>query len=190
MRKGLVHIYTGNGKGKTSAALGLTLRALGQGLRVGIFQFLKKGTFDSGELKSAGKLGPNFRIVRFEEFRPEPVPAAGPKKTETGKLEFEDRKALRIKVGDDFTSVEKIMRQGKFDVVVLDEIITAVGVGLLNNARLIDLIRKKPSPVELVLTGRGRLTKALKDSADYVTRMQEIKHPFRRGLRARRGIEY
>ncbi len=188
MKKGLVHVYTGNGKGKTTAALGLCLRACGQGKRICVFQFLKAGGPASGEMKSAGKLGENFRIVRFPEKYPRPGVSGKEKGTAGGGRKL--REALRRRLGADLDAAEKEMLRNRFDVIVLDEILPALTAGFVDSARIVRFVRRKPEGVELVLTGRGKVPAELRDRADYFTRMQEVRHPFTRGVKDRPGVEY
>ena len=171
MSRGLVHIYTGDGKGKTTAALGLALRAAGQGLKVIVVQFLK-GDADCGEHLFASKYHP-FEIVQFTKGNCFVLPE------ETLKNDVEETMAF----------VEKTIAEGAHQMIVLDEIFIAVRRGLLEIDRVTDLIRKKPGSLELVLTGRGAPTE-IRELADYVTEMRMIKHPYTNGITGRRGIEY
>lgn len=167
---GKIHVYTGNGKGKTTAALGLALRAMGAGYRVYIVQFMKGQEYS--ELKSLKPL----KLVTLKRF--------GLKSFLVKKAKVQDRelanKALQWS--------KKILKGKKFDVVILDEVFLAVFFGLLPLSDLIDLIKNKPTKVELVLTGR-KAPKTIMAMADYVTEMKEIKHPYQKGLMARKGIE-
>jgi cob(I)alamin adenosyltransferase len=175
LKKGLVHIYTGEGKGKTTAALGLALRALGCGLRVGVFQFFKDKAFACGEAAAVKRLGKNFGFKRFD------VPHPAFKKVDEGRLRARLKKAV--------AEAGKAVKSAKFDVVILDEVLIGVSQGLISEKQVIGLIRSKPETLELVLTGRGAPT-ALMECADYVTYMRDEKHPFECGTRARRGIEF
>lgn len=167
---GKVHIYTGNGKGKTTAALGLALRAIGAGYRVYIIQFLKGQ--DYSELSSLKPLN-KITVKRFGE------------------------KTFIHKAGtnSDFISAQKaldwskkIIKNGKFDLVILDEIFLATFFKLIKNSDLEKLVKSKPKNLELVLTGRKASRQIIK-LADYVTEMKEVKHPYQKGLLARKGIE-
>lgn len=170
---GLIHVYTGEGKGKTTAALGLALRAAGQGYRVLIIQFLKAR--DTGELHSIERLAPQVSIVQsgVAEFsRAGMLSAATLRAAEAG-LE-EARRATR---------------DGGYDVVILDEVLVAMKLGVVAVDTVLNLMRGKASQVELVLTGRGAPDEVVAE-ADVVTYMQEVKHPYQRGIPARRGIDY
>lgn len=173
LEKGIVHVYTGDGKGKTTAALGLGLRAIGHGLKVYMIQFMKGG-FNYGEYKSV-KLLPNFEIVQFG--RPELINPSKPTK--------EDIKAAR----EALNHARKIIMSGKYDIVILDEINVALDFKLIDVHEVLELIRDKPKHVELVLTGRYAPSEVVK-AADLVTFMREIKHPYRKGLSTRKGIDY
>lgn len=167
---GKIHVYTGNGKGKTTAALGLALRAIGAGYNVYIIQFLKAQ--DYSELKSLKPL----RQITLKRF--------GQKTFIVKKANLED-KILAQKA---MAWSKKILSEKKFEMVIMDEIFLATFFKLIETKDLIELIKKKPKNVELVLTGR-KAPKAVIDLADYVTEMKEIKHPFQKGVLARRGIE-
>ncbi len=180
--KGLIHIYTGEGKGKTTSAFGLALRASGHGEKVGIFQFLKNSKVCSGEAKSVKQI-PKIETVRFRETHPcfRPVLKKEYKK--------KDEKNLKKQIKKDFDIVKDDILAGKYDVFILDEIINAVSEGYLKEDIVIDFIKNKPDITELVLTVRNT-SERLKESADYVTEMQQIKHPYQKGIEVRKGIEY
>lgn len=171
-RTGLVHVYTGNGKGKTTAAIGLAVRAAGNGLNCRVIQFMK-GATTSGETAALAKLE-TMQIDRIGLNMVGPNP---PDADEIKRSLLPAMDAARAAVG------------GRFDFVVLDEIITACSAGMLSESDVILLIDEKSPAVELVLTGRGA-TEKLIDRADYVTEMKNIKHPFDRGQPARKGIEF
>jgi cob(I)alamin adenosyltransferase len=173
-RRGLVIVNTGNGKGKTTAALGMALRAVGHGKKVLILQFLK-GALKSGELKSAKLLSP-FLSIRTLGSTLIDFPK-GP----TQKHKEEVSRALEI--------ARKEISSGAYDLIVLDEINNAVDYGLIQAEDVLKLIRKKPARVHLILTGRSANKKIIA-AADTVTDMREVKHPFQRGIKARKGIEY
>jgi cob(I)alamin adenosyltransferase len=173
LETGLVQVYTGDGKGKTSAAFGLALRAIGRGLRVYIIQFIKGG-FDYGELYVVNKL-PNLTLKAFG--RGKFVTAKPP---EADDVEFA-REAFQL--------TKDVVQSGKYDMVILDEINVALDLELVSLEEVLKLIKSKPSKVELVLTGRNA-PKEIVEVADLVTEMKEVKHPFSKGLQARRGIEY
>ncbi|MHA1506497.1 MAG: cob(I)yrinic acid a,c-diamide adenosyltransferase [Candidatus Asgardarchaeia archaeon] len=170
---GLIHLYTGDGKGKTTAAIGLGVRAAGQGLKVCMIEFLK-GRRDLGEIKIKDKI-PNFEIFQF----------GGTHFLFKDKIRKEDVEIARR--GFDFA--KKTIMSGEYDLVILDEVTLVVYFGLVELSSLIELLKNKPKHVEVVLTGRYA-DPALIEIADLVTEMKEIKHPYRRGIGARRGIEY
>ncbi len=169
--RGLVQVYTGDGKGKTPAALGLALRAAGENLRVIIIQFIK-GDRTCGEHVFAEKYHP-FEIVQ---------PNAGNSFTQT-------LDELRPITGQTLSLAEETLTRGDYDVVILDEIFIALGKKLITTSQVLDLISKKPDKVELILTGRGAPREIIQ-RADLVTEMIAVKHPYDRGITARRGIEY
>ncbi|MFH0764208.1 MAG: cob(I)yrinic acid a,c-diamide adenosyltransferase [Candidatus Omnitrophota bacterium] len=170
-KTGLIHVYTGGGKGKTTAALGLAIRAAGSGLKVSIHQFVKKGEY--GELKALKKIK-NIAIRQ-----------CGGRCFVKGKPKYGD--VERAKNG--FKAAARDINSCKYDLVILDEINIALKLGLIKTKDVISLIIRKPKGVELVLTGRGSPAAVLK-KADLITEMREIKHPFKLGVRARAGIEY
>jgi len=169
---GLVHVKTGDGPGKTTSAFGLALRAAGRGLKVLIIQFMKKG--DYGEVMAI-KHVPEVEVKQFgrEVFvsreRPEDLD-----------LELA-RRAL--------DEARRAVMSGSYDLVILDEVNVALNYGLIQLSDVVELIKSKPNHVELVLTGRGA-PRELYELADYVTEVVEVKHPWRRGISGRKGIEY
>jgi len=173
LEKGLVQVYTGDGKGKTSAAFGLALRAIGRGLKVYIIQFIKGG-FDYGELYIVDRL-PNLTLKAFGRGK---FVIQQPPSKEDVKLAEE---AFRL--------AEKTVKSGEYDLVILDEINVALNLKLISLEKVLELIKSKPKHVELVLTGRYA-PKEIIDVADLVTEMREVKHPFKRGCQAREGIEF
>ena len=173
LEQGLVQVYTGNGKGKTSAAFGLALRAIGRGLKVYVVQFIKGG-FDYGELYVVDKL-PNLKLKAFGrgEFVTEKPP---------GKKDVElAQEALAL--------AEQVVKSGEYDIVILDEINVALNLELINLDEVLELIKNKPKHVELILTGRYAPEEII-EVADLVTEMKKVKHPFNKGYKARKGIEY
>lgn len=169
---GLVQIYTGNGKGKTTAAFGLAMRAAGRGLGVLIVQFLKPSD-GYGEQVACNRMG-NITLVSMglDHFVS--------KKPSDADIEAA-HKALRRS--------EELICSGRYDVAVLDESINAVRLGLITSQELIESLERRPDHVEIVLTGRG-MTSDLEEYADLVTEMRLVKHPFDKGIGARKGIEY
>ena len=174
--KGLVIVYTGGGKGKTSAALGLVLRAVGYNHKVCMVQFVK-GSWHYGELDSAKRLAPEFEMI-----------TAG--KGFVGILDDKSPREDHVKAANDTLEISKEkMMSGKFDVVILDEINYALQLKLLNLDDVIDLIKSKPSELDLVLTGNHAVEEVI-ELADLVTEMKEIKHPFKSGIKAKKGIDF
>lgn len=173
LERGLVQVYTGNGKGKTSAAFGLALRAIGRGLKVCVIQFIKGG-FDYGELYVVKDL-PNLELRAFGQGKF--VTDVPPDEKDAGLA----REAFEL--------AKEAVKGGNYDVVILDEINVAVHLRLIGVEEVVDLIRDKPEHVELVLTGRHAPSKII-EMADLVTEMKEIKHPHRKGIPSRRGIEF
>jgi cob(I)alamin adenosyltransferase len=173
LERGLVQVYTGNGKGKTTAAFGLALRAIGRGLKVYIIQFIKGG-FDYGELYIVDKL-PNLTLKAFGRGKFVTEKPAGK----------ED-----IKLAEEaLTLADEVVKSGEYDIVILDEINVALNLKLIKIEKVLELIRNKPKHVELVLTGRYAPNEII-EVADLVTEMREVRHPFNKGYQARKGIEY
>ena len=171
--KGLVQVFTGNGKGKTTGALGTAIRALGHGFRVYIIVFMK-GDYPYGEWNTLSKL-PNIDFARF------------------GSREFIDPQNItpkdREQAEQALAAAREAMLSGDYDLVVLDEVNVAAAWGLVGLDKVIELINEKPKDVELILTGREADTKLIQ-LADLVTECVDIKHPYKKGIKARRGIEY
>jgi cob(I)alamin adenosyltransferase len=171
--KGLVQVYTGHGKGKTTAALGLALRASGQGLKVYMVQFMKGWPF-YGELESVKHL-PNITLRQF------------------GRAEFVNKEnpyPIDVRMAQEaLDDARQVILAGQHDLVILDEANVALDYGLIKLADVLDLLDKRPPHVELVLTGRDAPA-ALIARADLVTEMLQIKHPFTEGVEARKGIEF
>ena len=179
LEKGLVQIYTGDGKGKTPAAFGLALRAAGQGNKVLIYQFLKPPSLDIGE-RFALQLG--AVRIRTEALD---IPWNMSKS-------FEDKKAVAQMQAAIREALERIAQTAEkrfYDVLILDEIVFCLSKGLAKLEDIKNIIDKRDPVVEIVMTGRGA-TRELIELADLVTEMKNIKHPFDKGLPARRGIEF
>jgi len=168
--KGLIHVYTGDGKGKTTAALGLAMRAAGQGMKVAFIQFMKG--IPCGEHFFASQHHP-FDIVQIS----------------VGDSFSKSKEQLSQEARQTLAYAEKEMLSGNYDLVILDEILIAASQGLITTRQVLDLLDKKPDSVELVLTGR-KAAPEIVQRADLVTEMLMIKHPFNEGTSARRGIEY
>ncbi|MEW6738451.1 MAG: cob(I)yrinic acid a,c-diamide adenosyltransferase [Nitrospirota bacterium] len=172
MRKGYVQVYTGNSKGKTTAALGLALRAAGAGLKVFIAQFIKKR-----------RCSEHKALDRFKDL-------ITVKQYGTGFIKGEKPTQSEIEAAQKgFEEVKNIISSKTYDLVVLDEINVAVHYKLLNVEDIVDLLNSRPSGMEVVLTGRYADEKII-EMADLVTEMKEIKHYYKKGVKARRGIEH
>jgi len=174
LKRGLVQIYTGDGKGKTTAAFGQALRAYGRGLKVRIIQFLKDG--NSGEVMVVKKMIPGIEVSSFG--RPGIISQTG--------LTAEDRNLAL----EGLNRAKQLIRDGDQDILILDEICVAVWLGLIPENEVLGLIKEKPEYMELIFTGRYA-TKKIIDAADLVTEMREKKHPYNKtGMKAREGREY
>jgi cob(I)alamin adenosyltransferase len=175
MKKGYVQVYTGDGKGKTTAALGLGVRAVGRGLKVIMIQFLK-GTF-TGELEGVKKLSPQFHIIRFAE-------------TEKffWNLTEDEKHKLREKTQMELKKLDEYMKDDACDVLILDEIMAAIHGGLVSVEQVCNIIDNKPEGMEIILTGRN-VPEQIAERADLITEMKAIKHYFRSGVPSREGIE-
>lgn len=171
--RGLVQVYTGDGKGKTTAALGLALRAAGHGMRVHIVQFMK-GWTDYGELVSL-RNQPNITLVQFG--RPDFVDRDNP-----------DPRDVRM-AQDALQHGLDVVASGEYDVVILDEVNVALDFGLVSLEQVLKLLDARPPHVELVLTGRAAHPEIMQ-RADLVTEMRSVKHPYDTGTAGRKGIEY
>ncbi len=173
LERGYVHVYTGNGKGKTTAALGQAFRAIGHNLKVFMILFMK-GNMEYGELETARRLS-NFMEIR-----------------EMGRETFvskDNPEAIDIQWAQDGLELaKKVLREAEHDMVILDEINVALDFGLINLDDVLKLIREKPDHVELILTGRYAHADVMA-SADLVTEMKLVRHYYDRGVEARVGIE-
>jgi cob(I)alamin adenosyltransferase len=172
MKKGLIQIYTGDGKGKTTAALGLALRAVGHGMKVLMIQFMKGDQY--GELESSKRLSPylTLRQVGRETF----ISISNP-----------DPRDLQL-AQEGFSIAKKAIQNNEYDIVILDEINLAVDYGLIPMAEILHLIDSKPEEVELILTGRN-VKREIIERADLITEMVDRKHYYGKGVPARKGIE-
>ena len=169
--RGYIHVYTGNGKGKTTAAVGLAIRAAGAGLNVYIAQFMKRG--DYSEIKGLDRFSDRITVEQF-----------GCGRFIKGRPSSEDVAAAR----QGLNKVKTILAAGKHAVVILDEASVAVSLNLFSEKELLEIIDHRPDNVEIIITGRGA-TSAIIEAADLVTEMKEIKHYFKKGVAARLGIE-
>jgi cob(I)alamin adenosyltransferase len=179
LEKGLVQVYTGDGKGKTTAAFGLALRAAGRGNKVLIYQFLKPPSLELGERVAVERSGLPIRLesleARWHLFR---------------SLRSErDIAAAGAAVSDALAKLTELAAKRAYDVLVLDEIVFCLSLGLAQFEDVRRLIERKDPAVELILTGRGA-TPELTALADLVTEMKKVKHPFDKGVQARPGIDY
>jgi len=174
--KGLVHIYTGDGKGKTTAAVGLAVRAHGQGMNVCMVQFLK--CKDSGELETIKKLGGGFELLRskgIDKF--------------VSQMDDKEKEQCKRETIALFNKATGILADKDIDLLILDEVFGAIRSGMLDVCAVRDFLNSKPDMLEIAMTGRDA-PEELVEIADYVMDIQSVKHPFDRGIAARRGIEY
>ena len=173
---GLTIVYTGKGKGKTTAALGIAIRAVGYGKKICMIQFIK-GSWHYGEMDSSKRLEPEFEMVAVGKG------FVGIIDDKSSKEDHKEtaKEAMRI-------SNEKI-QSGNYDIVILDEVNYAVNLDLISVNDVLNLIKSKPIEVDLVLTGNYAKNEIIK-LADLVTEMREIKHPFQLGVKAKKGIDF
>lgn len=174
MRKGIIQVYTGDGKGKTTAAVGLAVRAVGQGLRAVVFQFLKAKDY-SGE----------YKALTSWAKAPEIIPLG------SGELILgrQATEAERHQVLEGWQRITEAIFSCEYDVIVIDELSHVINLGMLDGDEVARTIAEKPDTVELVVTGRNMHPEIIR-VADLVTEMRAVKHPYENGLSCRRGIEY
>ena len=177
MKKGLVQIYTGEGKGKTTAAVGQAIRARGRGLKILFIQFFK-GKEGSGEIPLLEDAG--IKVI---------CKGKKDKWIFPDRLEEEEKKKIRLEWNHFLDEIGRQVIEEKYDLVILDEINVALRYELVDKNRLIDFIRKKPTSLEIILTG-CHASPELIGLAHLVSEIKNIKHPFKAGIKARRGIEY
>jgi cob(I)alamin adenosyltransferase len=174
--KGLVIVYTGKGKGKTTAALGIVLRAVGHGYRVGMIQFIK-GEWYYGELTSSKRLEPEFELIAagrgFVGIMDDDHPIEDHQQAA--------KDAIRV-------AKEKIA-SGNYDIMILDEINYAAKLNLISQQDILDVISSKPEKTNLILTG-NYVSDVVIAAADLVTEMREVKHPYQKGIKAKKGIDF
>jgi cob(I)alamin adenosyltransferase len=175
-RHGLVQVYTGEGKGKTTAAIGLAVRAAGRGLRVFIVQFLKEGERGSGEERGLSRAMLPVIIKKYGEDL-------------LGTVSEAKRARVKQRVLDGYLFMQQQIGYNKADVYIFDEISHAINLGLIDLSLVTNLLDKRPKNVEFVLTGRD-MPKEILERADLITEMTNIKHPFDSKIPARNGIEY
>ena len=173
---GLTIVYTGNGKGKTTAALGIALRAVGYDKKICMIQFIK-GSWHYGEMSSSKRLEPEFEMVAIGKGFVGIIDDKSP---------IEEHKSIAdeaIKI-----SINKI-QSGNYDIIILDEINYALNLGLVKLEDVLNLIKSKPNTLDLVLTGNHAKDEII-ELADLVTEMKEVKHPYRQGKKAKKGIDF
>lgn len=173
--KGLIHIYCGDGKGKTTAAIGQAVRAAGRGMRVLMVRFLK--TDDSGEVEVLRQI-PGITLLPCDRtfgfvFR----------------MKEEEKKEAAAYFTERFRSVAAMAASGEYNMLILDEIMASCNYGMVPETEVAEFLKKRPENLEVILTGRGP-SENLVELADYVTEMAMKKHPFTQGIPARKGIEY
>ena len=175
VRRGLIIVNTGPGKGKTTAAMGTALRAVGSGMRVLMLQFLK-GSWHYGELDAVQAFGDKFVMKQM---------GRGFVKVGAEKPDPEDVKLVE----DAWAESDRAIQSGEWDVVILDEINYAISYGMLSPEKVTAVLRQKPEMVHVILTGRNAHP-TIVELADTVTEMREVKHAYQKGIQAQRGIEY
>ncbi|MFP4698170.1 MAG: cob(I)yrinic acid a,c-diamide adenosyltransferase [Eubacteriales bacterium] len=176
MRKGFIQVYCGSGKGKTTAAIGQGIRAVGQGMKVIMIQFLKGKP--TGEVEGLKRLEPEFKVFRFE------------KQTKfIFEMSKEEKNDMISDIKNGLNFAKKVLDIRECDILILDEILGVVESELLSIEELKSLIKSKREDMELVITGRV-MPKELYDDVDYISTIEETKHPFYKGVTARKGIEY
>jgi cob(I)alamin adenosyltransferase len=175
VRKGLIIVNTGPGKGKTTAAMGTALRAVGNGMKVLMLQFLK-GSWHYGELDAVKAFGDQFVMKQM---------GRGFVKVGGAETDPED---VRL-VEEAWSEAEKAILSGQWDLVILDEINYAISYGMLNPAKVVEALKRRPEMVHVILTGRNAHP-TITEIADTVTEMRQVKHAYEKGVMAQRGIEY
>ena len=175
METGLIHIYTGEGKGKTTSAVGLGVRALSHGFKVCYSWFNKKpAKYGNTEVESLEKLG--AKIIGTTNEHP-------------SFNKMLTKEEYKIQTNNSFNALDKLIRNEHFDMLIMDEILISVRDGFLEESKLVDFIKNKPGSLELVMTGRGA-TDQLIELADYVSYIKKIKHPIDKGITSREGVEF
>ncbi len=173
---GLILVNTGDGKGKTTAALGICVRAVGYDKKVAIVQFVK-GSWHYGELDGIKKLAPNVEMITggkgFVGIIDDNLPRSEHEKAAEETLKL----------------AEELMLSGKYDILILDELNVAVSIGLIDIDDVLEMLERKPELMDIVITGRGADPELI-ERADLVTEMKEIKHPYQKGILAQKGIDY
>ncbi len=175
MKKGLVIVHTGNGKGKTTAAMGLAFRAVGQGLKILMLQFIK-GDRKYGELESIKKFEPDFKIQ----------PLGKGFIRSNSKLTDEE---ISENISHSWERAKNEIMSDKYDMIILDEINYVISYNLLSVEEVLKMLNEMPERLHLIMTGRDAHNKII-ERADLVTEMKEIKHPYSKGTKAQKGIEF
>jgi len=183
LTRGLVQVYTGDGKGKTTAAWGQGLRAVGQGLRVCFVVFMK-GDAGIGEIQAAARLAPEVVVRQFGASREE-LAARSDGAWWQAQYTEDDKRMAR----EGLAFAREAISGGDYDLVVLDEVNVGMSEGLLEVNEVLAIVRQRPPHVEIILTGRNSPPQII-EAADLVTEMRSLKHPFDSGVAARRGIEF
>ncbi|WP_105616224.1 cob(I)yrinic acid a,c-diamide adenosyltransferase [Vallitalea okinawensis] len=176
MDKGLIQVYCGKGKGKTTAAIGQGVRAVGHGYKVIMIQFLKGNP--TGEMESLKNLEPHFKLFRFEKER-----------DFFWNLTDEEKKDLSEDIKNGLNFARKVLDTRQCDVLILDEILGVIRNEIVPMDEVIDILDNKPAEIEVVLTGR-EVPEEIYQRANYVSTIEDTKHPFEEGIGARKGIEY
>ncbi|MCX7842483.1 MAG: cob(I)yrinic acid a,c-diamide adenosyltransferase [Clostridia bacterium] len=176
MEKGLIQVYTGEGKGKTTAAVGQGIRALGRGNRVYMVQFLKSGP--SGELEIIKRLEPDFKLFRFEKQR-----------GFVWTLNEEQREELKGEIRKGFEFIKMVLNNKECDVLIIDEIMGVLSNKFLDVNEVVGVLKNKPESIEIIMTGRN-VPEEIAEAADYISDIKCVKHPLQKGIPAREGIEF
>lgn len=171
LKKGFIQVYTGSGKGKTTAAIGLAIRALGAGLRVAFLQFFKPGT--SSEVKILKTFSPQLLYAHFHK---------------EGFVKGKPSSSLKEEILKGYSFFKELLKKREFDVIILDEIVYALNWDIIDLEDFLKTLKEKPEEIEIVITGR-EAPEALLQEADLVTIMVSYKHYFEKGIPARTGIE-
>ncbi len=175
MENSLILVHTGNGKGKTTAAIGTGLRAVGHGMKVLMLQFIK-GTWHTGELDAVKRLHPDFKIIQLGQ---------GFIKSQKG--EWSEAVLENTRTSWNLTKQE--IASDAYDMIILDEINNMIDYGLIDVEEAIAVLKERPKRLSIILTGRNAHPKII-EMADLVTEMKEIKHPYKKGIKAQKGIEF
>ena len=175
MENSLILVHTGNGKGKTTAAIGIGLRAVGHGMKVLMLQFIK-GTWHTGELDAVKRLHPDFKITQLGQ---------GFIKSQKG----EWSEAVLENAGTSWNYTKQEIASDAYDMIILDEINNMIDYGLIDVEEAITVLKERPKRLSIILTGRNAHPKII-EMADLVTEMKEIKHPYKKGIKAQKGIEF